>query len=349
MKIDGRLIGPEHHPYLIAELSGEHQGSYKRGCQMIDAAQEAGADAVKLQCYSASTLTFRGEGDEFKIMEGPWAGKTLHDLYSEAQTPRDLVAKLIKYAQRAGITAFASVFSAEDVGFLADLGVPAFKISSFELNDLPLVQAVAKTRLPTIISTGMGSQQEIIDSINSYNTLSGNPDNLAMLHCVSSYPAKSSEANLPALGPLSELLGGRHVVGLSDHSLGVGVAAAAVAYGASIVEKHFTLDRASGGADAGFSLEPAEFKLLVETCRDAWQAIQPHQAKSRPPYALYRKSLYVVKDVVCGERFSAENVRSIRPAAGLPPKFYQSVLAGQATQDLRAGTPLSRQMVSSLC
>lgn len=348
MKIDGRLIGPEHHPYLIAEISGEHLGSAKRGCLMIDEAQKAGADAIKLQCYSATTLTFRGEGDEFKIMEGPWAGQTLHELYTQTETPRNLLSKLIKHAQSAGITAFSSVFSLEDVDFLADLGVPAFKIASFELTDLPLIQAVGKTGLPAIISTGMGSTEEITDSINSYNTLSGKPDQLGVLHCISSYPAPPSAANLPALGPLSELLGGRHVVGLSDHSLGVGVSAAAVAFGASIIEKHFTLNRTMGGPDAAFSLEPAEFRLLVNTCREAWQAIQPHQAPVRENVQ-FRKSLYVVKDVACGEAFSCENVRSIRPAAGLPPKFYQSVLAGVATQDLRAGTPISRQMVSTLC
>lgn len=348
MKINGRLIGPTHEPYIVAELSGEHRGSLKRGCEMIDAATDAGADAVKLQCYTADTLTFRGDGDEFKIMEGPWAGRTLYDLYSEAQTPREMVAKLIAYGQERGITIFSSVFSLEDVEFVYSLGVPAIKIASFELTDIPLIHEAAKTGLPVIISTGMGSGSEIKEAMGAYK-LYGKLENLGLLHCTSSYPTLPSEANLPALGPLSDLVGGAHVVGLSDHSLGVGVSAGAVAFGACIVEKHFCLERSHAGPDAGFSLEPDEFGLLVRTCKEVWQATRMSLPVRRPAYVPFRKSLYVVQDVACGQAFCRENVRSIRPAAGLPPKLYQSVLAGVATQALKAGTPLQRTMVSSLC
>src|SRR6266478_1216813 len=225
MKIDNRNIGPDFPPYIIAEIGANHQGSVAQGKRLINAAIDAGASAIKLQCYTADKLTFRGEGEEFKIMEGPWSGQTLHELYKKAESPRSLVKELLLYAQTRDKTIFSSVFALEDVEFLAELGVPAFKIASFELTDLPLIQEVARTKLPTIISTGMGTTEEIIDAINAFNYFSVIPWNLALLHCVSSYPARPSEAYLPALGPLANLAGGKHVVGLSDHSLGVGVAA----------------------------------------------------------------------------------------------------------------------------
>ncbi len=348
MKIDNRNIGPDFPPYIIAEIGANHNGSVADGKRLINAAIDAGASAIKLQCYTADKLTFRGEGEEFKIMEGPWKGQTLHELYKKAESPRNLVKELLLYGQTRDKTIFSSVFTLEDVEFLAELGVPAFKIASFELTDLPLIQEVAKTDLPTIISTGMGSTEEIIDSINAFNYFSVKPENLTLLHCVSSYPALPREANLPALGPLSTLGEGCHVVGLSDHSLGVGIASAAVAFGASIIEKHFTLDRSSGGPDSGFSLEPHEFSLLVMTCNEAWQAIQTDSHPKASPNLAFRKSLYAVCDISAGERFCKENVRAIRPAAGLAPRFYQTVLAGVATQDIKAGTPLLSSMVSAL-
>ena len=349
MKIGNRQIGPGYPPFIIAEIGGNHHGSFSEGKKLIDAAIKAGADAVKLQAYTADTLTFKGEGDEFRIMEGPWAGRTLHDLYSEAQTPNDLLAKLIAYGQKRGVTIFSSVFDLDGVDTLVDLGVEAIKIASFELTDLPLIEKAAATDLPMIISTGMGSTKEITDAMNAFYSNSGRPDQLAVLHCVSEYPAKPSEANLPALGPLSSLLGGRHVVGLSDHSLGVGVSAGAIAFGACMVEKHLCLDRNSGGPDSGFSLQPDEFALLVRTCHEAWQATRPFVQKKRPPNLAFRKSLYAVRDVSRGEQFSKENCRAIRPASGLEPCFYQSVLAGVATRSLKAGTPLKSDMVSTLC
>jgi sialic acid synthase SpsE len=347
MLIDGRKIGPEHPPYIIAEISGEHMGVSKRGYDLIDAAKKAGVDAVKFQCYTADDITFDGSGAEFNITSGPWKGKTLHGLYKEAETSRKMIKKMASYAKQAGITAFSSVFSLEDVNFVVDLGFRAIKIASFELTDLPLIQKSAETDLPVIISTGMGSTEEIKDAINTYRHFSALPDDLAVLHCVSSYPSLPKHANLPALGPLSELCGGHHVVGLSDHSLGVGVSAAAVASGACIIEKHITLDRDNGGADAFFSLEPDEFAALVTTCREAWEATRPSQTPPSPNLA-FRKSLYVVRDMACGDSFSDKNVRSIRPSAGLSPKLYPYVLAGVALRDIPAGTPLCSAMVSTL-
>lgn len=348
MKIADREIGPGHPPFVIAEIGGNHGGSKHEGYDLIHAAMDAGADAVKLQCYTADSLTFRGDGNQVRIMEGPWAGKTLHGLYSEAQTPFKLVEDLVRYGQRRGALMFSSVFDLESVAPLVSLGVPAFKIASFELTDLPLIGEVSKTGLPLIISTGMGTSIEIKQAMESYQ-LGGKLEDLGVLHCISSYPALPSESNLPALGPLSELLGGHHVVGLSDHTLGCGVAAAGVAFGASIVEKHLTLDRSRGGPDAGFSLEPDEFRTLVRTCHEAWQAIQPFVPAQRPANLSFRKSLFVVANVLSGERLSKANVRSLRPASGLAPSFYQTVLAGVATRDLQAGTPLDRSMVSTLC
>src|SRR6266436_2586032 len=294
MKIDGKHIGPGSPPFIIAEIGANHNGSVAEGKRLINAAIDTEASAIKLQCYTADKLTFRGEGDEFKIMEGPWKGQSLHELYTKAETPRNLLKELLLYGQSKGATVFSSVFALEDVDFLAELGVPAFKISSFELTDLPLIQEVAKIGLPTIISTGMGTTQEILDAMHAFSYISDKPENLGLLHCVSSYPAKPREANLSAFGPLSNLAGGHHVVGLSDHSMGVGVAAGAIAFGASIVEKHFTLNRSSGGPDAGFSLEPHEFALLVRTCNETWQAIQMGSHPKMSPNLAFRKSLYAV-------------------------------------------------------
>ena len=347
MKIDGREIGPSYPPYIVAEISGEHKGISKRGYDLIDAAKRAGADAVKFQCYDADSITFDGTGDEFKINSGPWAGRSLHDLYKEAETSHKMLKKLFSYAKSVNVTAFSSVFTLKDVDFVVECGSKAIKIASFELNDLPLIQKAASTGLPMIISTGMGTREEIMDAIKVHNQNSKDQRNLAMLHCVSSYPSEPKDANLPALGPLSGLRGGFHAVGLSDHSLGHGVSAAAVAFGAVIIEKHLTLDRRDGGTDAAFSLDPAEFAILVKTCREAWEATRPSRPPESPNRA-YRKSLYVVRDMACGDSFSDKNVSSIRPSLGLPPKLYQSVLAGVALQDIPAGTPLCSSMVSTL-
>jgi pseudaminic acid synthase len=349
MKVGDREIGRAHKPYLIAEISANHNGSVLEAYKLIQAAADCGADAVKIQCYTAESLTFKGESEEFIVRGGAWNGQTLHELYKSAETPPMMVRDLFKYAKRHKIEIFSSVFDFEGVDLVTELGAKCIKIASFELVDLPLIQYSAAKHLPMIISTGMGTRTEITDAVNIFHKFSDKPDQLALLHCISEYPTSPSEADLPALGPLSTLLGGSHVVGLSDHSLGVGVANAAVAFGASIIEKHVILDRSNGGPDASFSLEPSEFSLLVKACTEAWQAIQPAAPKKGSPnFLAYRKSLYAVRDVACGDNFSSENVRAIRPARGLPPRFYQSVLAGVATQNIQAGTALRREMVSTL-
>lgn len=344
MIIAKRKIGPGHPPYIVAEIGSNHGGNFIRGCRTIDAAKEAGADAVKLQCYTAETICAKAG---VKLEGNIWAGKNLYELYKEAETPPKLIKDLYHYALKVRIPLFASVFSFEDADYCGAIGLPAFKIASFELVDTPLIQHCAAKGLPVIISTGMGTRQEILDAINAYHKGNcGSQANLGMLHCVSSYPASPQEANLAQIGPLSELARRDHVVGFSDHTLGVGTAAAAVAFGASIIEKHFILDRGLGGPDSSFSLEPVEFRALTTACREAWEAIQPRPEKDRYPNRAYRKSLWVVRDVSSGDSFSTENCRILRPAGGLSPSKYASVLGAVASCDLKAGTPLTEEMVS---
>jgi len=267
-----------------------------------------------------------------------------------------MVEDFSTHAKRVGIPLFASVFDFSGVDLVQSLFLPAIKIASFELVDTPLIEYAAETGLPMIISTGMGTSEEIKDAIHAYGKGNKRPElNLALLHCVSSYPASPLEANLPALGPLSELVGAKHVVGFSDHTLGIGSAVGAVAFGASIIEKHFIRDRSVGGPDSAFSMEPAEFAQLVTACKEVWQATQSPRLSSPQAQGQdqwqnrkYRKSLYVVKNVSSGESFSKDNCRILRPSGGLAPKFYPSVLASVANRDLAAGTPLLANMVSAL-
>jgi pseudaminic acid synthase len=346
MKINNKNISFGFPPYIVAELSANHNGSVTEGFRLIDAAKDCGANAVKIQCYTADSICNK---EEFKISGPDWTGQNLYDLYKSAETPPKMVKELFEYARKHHATCFASVFDFDGADFVVRLGSPALKIASFELVDTPLIEHCAGYGLPMIISTGMGTTQEIKEAVCAYDRGGPLRDNLALLHCISSYPAKPGETNLPALGPLSSLLGGRHIVGFSDHTLGIGTSVAAIAFGASIIEKHLTLDRSTGGPDSAFSLEPNEMSDLVDACRDAWEAIQPRKG-SAPVSSnrAYRKSLFLVKDVSAGDSYSKENVRILRPAAGLAPCFYQSVLAGVATRDLKAGTPLSPEMVSSL-
>ncbi len=341
MKIVDREINSHTAPYVIAELSANHNGSLDRCMKLMQAAKRSGADAVKLQVYTAETITFPGAGDEFIIKDGPWKGRNLHDLYKDAQTPFEWIKPLMDYGRIIQIPVFASVFDLTSLELLERLGCPAYKIASFEIVDTPLIRAAAATGKPVIISTGMASHKEIKDAGNAFRFAAPDPSNLALLHCVSGYPTPASMSNLPELGPLSTLLGGKYVVGLSDHTLGIGVSIAAAAYGARIIEKHLTLDRKDGGPDAEFSMEPHEFKLLTTSVYEAWQAIQASVPKVQDAMRAYRRSLYVVADVAKGEPLTKENVRSIRPASGLAPSLYEEVLGKVANQDLKAGTPLS--------
>ena len=344
MRINGRDIGLRYLPYIIAEISCNHNGSVELAKELVDAAYEIGADAVKIQCYTAESICAKGA---YTITHGIWKDRDLFELYKQAETPPKMAKEIIEYARDKRITCFSSVFDFETVDFLLDLGVPAFKIASFELVDLPLIQRVALTGLPTIISTGMGTVEEIKDAMNRHRQFDGGE--LGLLHCISEYPASPGEANLPFLGTLSTLLGGNHVVGLSDHTVGIGVATAAVALGATIIEKHLTVDRNNGSADAAFSMEPDEFHAMIMAISDTYHACRPVIPPKRPSNVEFRKSLFVVKHIAAGEAFSTDNVRPLRPHAGLSPKVYHAVLAGVANQDLEAGTPLQPSMVSTLC
>lgn len=338
--ISGRRIGPGARPYIIAEMSGNHNGNICRARALVDAAKEAGADAVKLQTYTADTITIDHDGPEFRIGGGTlWDGQTLHALYRQAFTPWEWQPELFAYGRKLGMAVFSSPFDPTAVDFLEQMDPPAYKIASFELVDHGLLAKVASTGRPVILSTGMANLAEIAEAVAVLRA-AGTKD-LALLHCVSGYPTPAEEANLATIPHLAQAFG--VPVGLSDHTIGLGVPVAATALGAALIEKHFTLARADGGPDAAFSLEKAELAALVHEVRSAYAAvgavnyaIKPSEAKSRA----FRRSLYVVKDVPTGATFTAENVRSIRPGYGLAPKHLPDVLGRKAKLDIGRGTAM---------
>lgn len=343
--INGREIGPGRPPYIVAEMSGNHNGDIGRALALIDAAKAAGADAVKLQTYTADTITIDFDGPEFRVHGGLWDGRRLYELYQEAHTPWDWHPRLFEHAKSIGIDIFSSPFDPTAVELLESLGAPAFKIASFELIDIPLIELCARTGKPLIMSTGLASPQEITEAVEAAQR--AGDGGVILLHCTSAYPAPAADMNLRTLQHLAEQH--RVVVGLSDHTLGVTVSVAAVALGACFIEKHFTLSRAEGGVDSDFSLEPHELERLVKECREAWEALGvvrydevPSEAASRD----HRRSLYVVADVAKGDLLTAANVRSIRPGHGLPPKHLPEVLNRHASRDLTRGSPLDWSMVS---
>lgn len=342
LEIAGRPIGPGHPPYLIAELSGNHNGDLSRALALVEAAKEAGADAVKLQTYTADTITIDHDGPGFRLEGGLWAGRTLHDLYREAHTPWDWHAPLFARARELGLAIFSSPFDETAVALLEELDAPAFKIASFELIDLPLIRRAARSGRPLILSTGLATLGEIAEGVEAAGDVP-----LALLHCVSGYPTPPEECNLRTIPHLAEAFG--VTTGLSDHTHGVAVPVAAVAQGATIIEKHFTLSRADGGVDSAFSLEPAEFKAMAEAARTAWAAlgrvhygVEPSEAGGRS----YRRSLYVTADIAAGEPLTVGNVRSIRPGFGLEPKHLPAVLGRRAARPLRRGEPLRWDMLA---
>lgn len=343
--IEGRLIGPDQPPYLIAEMSGNHKGELGRAIALIDAAKAAGADAVKLQTYTADTITIAHDGPGFLIEGGLWQGRRLHELYQEAHTPWDWHQALFDHARRIGITIFSSPFDASAVDLLEGLGAPAFKIASFEIVDLPLIRRAARSGKPLILSTGLADLGEIAEAVATVEDL-GVP--LALLHCVSGYPTPPEDCHLRTIPHLAAAFG--LPVGLSDHSHGVAVPVAATAQGAVIIEKHMTLSRSDGGVDADFSLEPAEFKVMADAVRVA------HAALGRIHYGVkgsegsgrdFRRSLYVVADVAAGEVLGEHNVRSIRPGFGLSPRHLPEILGRTAARRLRRGEPLRWDMVAA--
>jgi pseudaminic acid synthase len=344
--IAGRPIGPAHPPLVIAELSGNHNRSLDRALSLIDAAAEAGAEAVKLQTYTPDTITIAHDGPGFRIEGGLWAGRTLHDLYGEASTPYEWHGPLFEHARKRGLIVFSSPFDHTAVDLLEGLDAPAYKIASFEAIDLPLIQRAARTGKPLIVSTGMTSPEEIGEAVAAAEAAGGG--GVALLHCVSAYPARYEDANLRAIPRLAADFG--CVSGLSDHTPGTSTAVAAIALGAAIIEKHFTLARADGGPDAAFSLEPEELKRLVQDCRNAWAALGDAsltRVADEEASRQFRRSLYVVRDVARGAPLTAADVRSIRPGFGLPPKHLPNVLGRPAVRDLTRGEPLAWEMIGS--
>lgn len=341
MKIDEKKIGSGQAVYIVAELSANHGGSLEKAKETIRAAAEAGADAIKVQTYRADTVTIDCDSELFTIKGGTiWDGSNLYSLYEQAYTPWEWHGELQQVAQECGIGFFSTPFDNTAVDFLEELNVPCHKVASFELVDLPLLKKIGSTGKPVIMSTGMASKEEIQEAVDTLKN-KGCTD-LILLKCTSSYPADPADANLRTLPDLAETFG--CPVGLSDHTLGIAVSVTSVALGACLIEKHFTLSRADGGPDSSFSLEPAEFKALVESVRFAEQSLGEVRyggTDSEEKSKAHRRSLFVVKDVKKGERFTAENIRVIRPADGLHPRELDNVLGKTAAQDIAFGTPLS--------
>lgn len=342
MQIAHRAIGPNHPPFVIAEMSGNHNQSLERALAIIDAAAHAGAHALKIQTYTADTMTLDLASGEFLIDDANslWAGKTLHQLYAEAHTPWEWHAPIFERARALGLIAFSTPFDETAVDFLETLNVPCYKIASFELTDLPLIRKVAATGKPMIVSTGMSTAAEIDETVRAARD-AGCRD-LILLKCTSTYPASPENTHLRTIPNLREWSGCE--VGLSDHTMGIGAAVAAVALGASVIEKHFTLRRADGGVDSTFSLEPDELRALVVETERAWQAlgkISYGASHDEQKSLIFRRSLYAVLNIRAGEPFTNHNVRAIRPGLGLPPKYLERLLGKTARRDLARGTPIT--------
>jgi len=338
--IAGRAIGPQHPPYVIAEVSANHNGRLEAAMTMIEVASRAGADAVKLQTYRPDTITLDSDAEAFRIRGGLWDGRTLYELYEEAHTPWEWHRPLFEHARKLGITIFSSPFDTTAVDLLEDLDAPAYKIASFEAVDLPLIRYVAATGKPMLISTGMADAEEIGEAVETARA--GGCKQLALLHCVSGYPAPAADYNLRTIADMSERFG--VVIGLSDHTLDNSTAIASVALGASIVEKHFTLDRSGGGPDDSFSLEPAELAELVRGTHTAWAAlgqVDYGRKSSEQGNVQFRRSLYFVKNLKTGETITADAVRSVRPGYGLAPKFLEAVLGKRVSKNVASGEAVS--------
>jgi len=345
IEIAGRKIGADYPPYVICELSGNHNGSLDRCLTMVDAAADTGCDAIKIQTYTADTITMDVDRPEFRIHGGLWDGRSLYELYEEAHTPFEWHAAIFERARARGVTIFSSPFDETAVDLLASLEAPAYKIASFEAVDLPLIRYAAARGKPLIISTGMANLAEIEAARDT--ALAAGAPGVVMLHCVSSYPATFADANVRTVADMAGRFG--CPIGLSDHTPGTAASVAAVAMGASVIEKHFTLARADGGPDAAFSLEPVEFKALVDDTRAAWAALgNAHYdvLGSERGSLLFRRSLYVASDVKAGETLSRANVRSIRPGNGLAPAHLDEVMGRKAARDLVRGEPLAWDMVA---
>ncbi len=337
MEIDGRPLGPSHPPYVIAEISNNHLADPQRACRLIEQAAATGVDAVKIQTYDADSLTIDCDRPEFMIRTPPWEGMNYYQLYRQIALPASWTEKLFQVARDCGVTLFSSPFDERAVELLRSLDCPAYKIASFEICDDPLLQAVAATGRPVLVSTGVASIADVEETLRVLRR-AGCRD-VAFLHCISEYPANVAHMNLRALDRLAEL---GCPVGLSDHSLTHLAAVLAVARGAVLIEKHFTIARSDGGPDASFSLEPDEFRALVCAVREAWQALGDAGilTRARRPGAEHARSLFVVAPVAAGETLGPEHIRAIRPGLGLPPRSLSSVLGRRARRNIERGEPL---------
>jgi len=346
ININGRIIGLDTPPYIIAEMSANHNGDFNAAKAIIAEAKKAGADALKIQTYTPDTITLNSDLPDFQIQGGLWDGETLYSLYEKAYTPWEWHKPLFEYARELDITMFSSPFDNTAVDLLEDLNAPAYKIASFEAIDLPLIRYVASTGKPMIISTGMADDEEIQEAIDAAR--SGGCNELAILHCVSGYPAPAEDYNLRTILDMRERFG--LVTGLSDHTIDNTTAVTSVALGASIIEKHFTLDRNGGGPDDSFSLEPEDLVALCRDSKTAWQAlgsVNYGRKCSEQGNVKFRRSLYFVKDLKAGDVITEDAIRSVRPGFGLAPKFYDEVVGKKVLVDIAKNTAVSYNLISS--
>jgi pseudaminic acid synthase len=338
--IDNRKIGLNYEPYIIAELSGNHNGSLERAKASIKAAKDCGAHAIKLQTYTADTMTIDCDKPDFIVKGGLWDGYKLYDLYQEAHTPYAWHQELFSFAKEIGITCFSTPFDETAVELLEDLNAPAYKIASFELTDTPLIKQVAKTGKPIMMSTGMASEQEIAEAVEAAR--SAGCESLLLFHCISSYPAPIEQSNLKKITNLRNKFGVE--VGLSDHTIGITAAVTSIALGASMIEKHFTLSRGDKGPDSDFSIEPDELALLVENTRDAWRSLGSGDF-SRPNIEasnfVFRRSIYFVRNLKAGQQITPDDIRRIRPGNGLPSKYFEELIDKVVKKDVFFGDPVS--------
>lgn len=342
IKVLDKVVGSAHKPFIIAEMSGNHNQSLDRALEIVEAAAKAGVDALKIQTYTADTMTLDVEEGEFFIKDknSLWKGKSLYKLYEEAYTPWEWHQPIFDRARELGMIPFSSPFDETAVDFLEELGVPLYKIASFENTDIPLIKKVASTGKPMIISTGMATVAELDETVRTAREY-GCKD-LILLKCTSTYPASPENTNIITIPHMRELFNVQ--VGLSDHTMGTGVAVASVALGATVIEKHFTLDRADGGVDSAFSMEPGEMKALVRETERAWQSlgkITYGPTEKEKGSLKFRRSIYAIKNIKAGEEFTPENIRVIRPGHGLEPKYFEKILGRRANKSISKGTPLS--------
>ena len=347
IQIGGRKVGAGQPPFIIAEMSGNHNRSLERALRIVDEAAAAGAHAIKLQTYTADTMTLDIPDGEFLIRdpESPWDGYTLYDLYDVAHTPWEWHGPIFERCRELGLICFSTPFDASSVDFLESLGVPAYKVASFENTDIPLLKKVASTGKPVLLSTGMVSVSELVESVETLRA--GGCDDIVLLKCTSSYPAGPEDSNLLTIPHMRKMFGVQ--AGISDHTLGIGAALAAVALGATVIEKHFTLRREYGGVDAEFSMEPAELRQLCEEAERAWLSLGrvSYGAWGREKKSpIFRRSLYVARDMDEGESFTPDNLRPVRPGFGLPTKHYQDILGRRIARAAKKGTPVSWEIIA---